>query len=102
MGSRSLEEELALREAEIARLQKLTDEIQTSIRGIPRMGVCALLALPAGILFGFVWALLTVGVTLSMMGTAAYLFYGRRVAYRGQIEMVQRDMQVLRQEHGKP
>ena len=62
------------------------------------MGLIALLAIPAGLVFGAVWALVVIGITLSLMGTAAYLFYVRHGEYMGLIEMVRRDMEVLESE----
>jgi len=79
-------------EAEIARLEAQLVDLDGRLARIPRLGFFAVLAIPAWVLWGFAWAVVSVILTVALMVTGAYLLRTRREDNERDISDIKRDM----------
>jgi len=88
-------ERLKKYEAEVARLEAQLLDLDVRQGRIPRLGFFAILAIPAWVMWGFAWAVVTVILTLALLATAAYLLRTRREDNERDIADIKRDMERL-------
>ena len=88
-------ERLKKYEAEVARLEAQLVDLEGRQSRIGRLGIFALLAIPAWVLWGFAWAVVTVILTVALVITAAYLLRTRHEDNERDIADIKRDMKQL-------
>jgi hypothetical protein len=79
-------------EAEIARINELDADLDKLWVRVPYYGLLALLAPVAWYLYGFGWAVATLLVTASLMGTQAYLIGVRKSENRWNRSRLEEDL----------
>lgn len=84
-------------EAEISRLEAQLVDLDGRLARIPRLGFFAVLAIPAWVLWGFAWAVVSVILTIALIVTGAYLLRTRREDNERDINDIKRDLELLRQ-----
>lgn len=82
-------------EGELVRLRGQIDSLERDWQRLPRMLVLAVLAVPAGVLWGALAAALVALAVMILVGVGGYLIQVRKNEYRTEMETVQRDLRTL-------